>query len=513
MATPATTAADYCTLLVKSKLLPAAEVQSLYRKWKEEKPGDDSRVDSFRRFIVDRSAVTEYQAHLVQRGRAEGFFLGEYKILDRVGKGRMGGVYKAARGTGQIVALKILPASKAKDTHTLARFHREARLLTQLRHPNVVRAFEVGDSGGVHYIAMEYLEGETLDEVLSRRGRLPAAEAARLLCQALDGLQHLHDQRMVHRDVKPANLMLTPAAEAGKPDTWQATLKILDVGLGREMFDDTMPEGQVETQLTQEGAVVGTPDYLAPEQAKDARTADIRADIYSMGCVLYHCLTGRPPFTESSIMAQMVKHATETPQPLATFTTDLPPGLQNVMNHLLAKSPEGRYHTPAEAAAALRPFVGTKPTSGARPVPTSQSWLTSESQLGQTQVIPGTGARPALGATAMPARPVPGPALKSGAVPQPARPAAPVPAPPVPSVVYLPPPPVDEVEVELVEITEPPPEPAAAPAVPTQRPVWPPDRRDWLMLATGATSVLSAVGLGYAMARVLRRKEPDEEKK
>ena len=167
MATPVTTAADYCSLLVKSRLLPAEEVDSLYRKWKEDRPGSDTRVDSFRRFLVAKRALTEYQAALIQRGRPDGFFLSGYKILDQIGKGQMGGVYKAVHNFGQLVALKILPASRAKNSHVLGRFQREARLLTQFDHPNVVRADQVGEGGGVHYIVMEFLEGDTLDEVLT----------------------------------------------------------------------------------------------------------------------------------------------------------------------------------------------------------------------------------------------------------------------------------------------------------------------------------------------------------
>src|SRR5262245_21395577 len=331
MATQTTSVREYCTLLKKSKLLPADEVERLHGRWRDETRGEDEQVDQFRKYLVHRRALTEYQAALIQRGRAENFFLGGYKILDRIGKGQMGGVYKAVHGLGQIVALKILPASRAKDQHVLGRFQREARLLTQLDHPNVVRAFQVGEANGVHDIVMEFLEGETLGEVLARRKRLPWAEAVRVVHQALDGLQHLHDRRTVHRDLKPTNLMLTPAA--GKPDTtWGATVKIVDIGLGREIFDERTPEGQVDTQLTEEGAVLGTPDYLAPEQAKAASSADIRADIYSLGCVLYHALTGRPPFVEPNIMALMVKHATEEPLPVAAFVPDLPPGLQAVLD-------------------------------------------------------------------------------------------------------------------------------------------------------------------------------------
>jgi serine/threonine protein kinase len=552
MVTPAANVPEYCSLIIKSKLLTSDEVEALYKLWKEERPGGDERVDSFRRFLIAKRALTEYQAALVQRGRAEGFFLNGYKILDQIGKGQMGGVYKAVHRFGQIVALKILPASKAKNSHILGRFQREARLLTQLDHPNVVRAFQVGESNGVHFIVMEYLEGETLNDILARRQRLPVAEAARLMTQALDGLQHLHEKRMVHRDVKPANMMLVPASEgAALETTWDATLKILDIGLGRELFDENVPEGDIETQLTQEGSVLGTPDYLAPEQAKDARAADIRSDIYSIGCVLFHCLTGQPPFPDTNIMAQMLKHATEAPAPLGLFLKDLPPGFQAVMDQFLAKRPDDRFQTPAEAAAALRPFVtGGSPAMAAKMVPAYRDWLESESQLERPQELdeakagatakpapvpvpaaalpprPGTAPAPALNALGKPGpvRPgtAPAPALKSvpplnkpAAAPRPAPPPQPAP-PPWPHVEPAATPGLHEVDVELVTVPEPLPIPALTPpppdsSLPAHRPVWPPDRRDWLMLATGAASVLAAVGLGYALAKLLRRKDPLEE--
>ncbi|MFM8271838.1 MAG: serine/threonine-protein kinase [Gemmata sp.] len=516
MATPVTNAREYCTLIVKSRLLPPEEVEAQYRQWKEERPGSDDRVDSLRRFLVARKCLTEYQALLVQRGRADGFFLGGYKILDRVGKGQMGGVYKAVHNFGQFVALKILPASRAKNPHTLGRFQREARLLTQLDHPNVVRAYQVGEFSGVHYIVMEFLEGETLADTLERCSQLPWAEAVRLVRQILDGLQHLHERSVVHRDLKPANVMLTPAPAPDKPGaTWDATAKILDVGLGRELFDESAPEAQIETQLTQEGSVLGTPDYLAPEQAKDAHSADIRADVYSVGCVLYHCLTGAPPFQETNIMAQMVRHATEEAAPLAAFAPDVPPGLQEVLNRFLAKSPEDRFQTPAEAAAALKPFDRAGPPAAAsKIVPAYKDWLESESQMelpkdsaqkpkpAAAAKAPGTGTKP--GAKPAPPKPAGAPTLTR---PAPARPApAPTPA-PVPA-------PVEEVEVELVtELVEPPTGMLPGPLPAPQRPLWQPDRRDWLMLMGGAGVLLSAVGVGFTLARALgsRRAKPPEE--
>lgn len=534
MATPVTTATDYCTLLVKSKLLPAEEVDGLYKRWKDERPGSDTRVDSFRRFLIAKRALTEYQAALVQRGRADGFFIAGYKILEQLGKGQMGGVYKAVHNFGQIVALKVLPASKAKNQHVLGRFQREARLLTQLDHANVVRAFQVGEGNGVHFIVMEYLEGETLDEVLDRRERLPAGEAARLLVQVLDGLQHLHERRTIHRDVKPANMMLCPpTGDTTGDSTWDATLKILDIGLGRELFDDETPEGAIDTQLTQEGSVLGTPDYLAPEQAKDARTADIRADVYSAGCVLYHCLAGRPPFPETNIMTQMVKHATEAPEPLAAVAPDAPKGLQAVLDKMLAKAPEARFQTPAEAAAALKPFAtGGAAAVASKVVPAYRDWLESESNMQMPAVLakPGTApapavkpapvAKPGTATVKAPAKPsgtTKPPAPKPGTAPAAAVRPAPKPA-PVPQPIQ----PAGEVDVDVELISEPgAPEPFALPpaAVPlpvtaTEPPPWPPTRRDWIRLCAGAGSVVGTMGVGFVLAKLLKggSKPPEETK-
>jgi serine/threonine protein kinase len=538
MATLAASVTEYCSLLNKSKLLAAEEVDGLRRRWTDGGGGDD-QVDAFVKLLIKERTLTPYQAVMIQRGHPEGFFLNGYKILDRIGKGQMGGVYKALHALGQTVALKILASSKAKDPHTLGRFQREARLLVQLDHPNVVRAFQLGESAGVHYIVMEFLEGETLDEVLTRRARLPAAEAVRVIRQALAGLQHLHDRRMVHRDLKPSNIMLTPAESADS--TWDATAKILDIGLGRELFDESTPEGRIDTQLTAEGAVLGTPDYLAPEQAKDARTSDVRADIYSLGCVLYHCVTGRTPFPETNIMAQMLKHATEKPTPLADLVPDVPVGLQAVLDTLLAKNPDHRYQTPAEAADALKPFLapgaGAAP-SGANLLPAYRQWLETESQLEMPKPPlpapkPGTGASAPLPAPSGrdgtketrrapdPARPgtgtVPVPATvrpAGGTATRPAvAPAAPVrtPAPPRPAPAPAPLPLGDEVDVELVTIPAPPAVVAVPLPLPAEEPeplpepgLLPSNRRDLFMLGAGGFGTLVAVVLGYLLAQAVR---------
>jgi hypothetical protein len=266
------------------------------------------------------------------------------------------------------------------------------------------------------------------------------------------------------------------------------------------------------------GGVRGTPDYWAPEQAKDARSADVRADVYSLGCVLFHCLTGRPPFPDTSLMAQMLRHATETPAPLASLAADVPPGLQAVVDRLLAKSPDERYATPGEAARALVPFLGPggSPPKPAAVVPEFKAWLETESQLELPKDLPPESVKPApvkpgtqpaaplktggtAPAPALPARPAPvKPANAATVAAKPARPAVPLPG--------------DEDEVNVELVPEPLPLPAAPPPLPEvreERGLLEFDRRDWIMLAAGAASVLGAVGLGYGLARLVRKK-PEE---
>jgi serine/threonine protein kinase len=204
---------------------------------------------------------------------------------------------------------------------------------------------------------MEYQEGETLDEVVQRRGKMLPGEAVRLTYQALQGLQHIHLQQLVHRDLKPSNLMLVNPAGALPDNTLRATVKILDIGLGRALFEDTGREQALDAGLTGEGMVLGTPDYMAPEQARDPRSTDIRADIYSLGCVLYHLLAGHPPFPDTNFINQMIRHATEQPRPLKEINPAVPDGLQQILNWMMAKDPNGRYPTPERAAQALQVFL------------------------------------------------------------------------------------------------------------------------------------------------------------
>jgi serine/threonine protein kinase len=480
-------------LLLQSNLLSREEARAMFARWQEEAKEHATNPAKFASWMVANHYLTQYQASLLARGHAEGFFLAEYKILERLGKGRMAGVYRGQHRLGQVVAIKVLPPSKAQDPKLLGRFQREAKLALRLKHPNIVRSFQVGKSGDLHYLVMEYLEGETLEEVLARHRQMPAAEAVRLIYQALQGLQHIHEQGLVHRDLKPANLMLVPAP---KPDTSQCTVKILDIGLGRQQWDENA-EPQ-DSGLTSEGALLGTPDYMAPEQARDPRTTDIRADVYSLGCVLYHLLTGQPPYPDTNIISQMIKHATEQARPLRDFDPTVPDGLQQIVNWMMAKDPARRYPTPARAAAALEMFLAAGAVAASDPdldpgMKPYLSWLETQGPSegpGSSPSVPVTPeARPASGT--VPRAVVPAERPKKDRPSGRKRPPPPIPAPTQSAAAAG-----VSFDVELV------PRPGAGHGRLGSGRL---TRRDFLMFFAGAGSVIAAYFLGRGLAALFGR--------
>jgi serine/threonine protein kinase len=359
-----TSVESLCNLLARSRLLPADDVRALRQRWLREGGRATHNLGAFADWLIANRYITEYQSRLLLKGKTERFFVSEYKLLERVGKGRMAGVYKAVHRLGQVVAVKVLPPSKARNPQTFARFQRESRLALKLKHPHVVRTLQAGEDLGLHYIVMEYLDGETLDELLARRGKLPAAEALPILLQVLYGLKYLHERDLVHRDLNPANLMLLPTLDAAGRST--LTVKILDIGLGRALFDEMGNGTGGPIELTAEGALLGEPDYVAPEQARDAHAADIRADIYSLGCVLYHMLAGRPPFPDTNRVRKVVRHATEAPRPVAEISAQAPHVVQQILDRMLAKDPAQRYATPDDAIHAIQGVLAGL-TPAARP--------------------------------------------------------------------------------------------------------------------------------------------------
>jgi serine/threonine-protein kinase len=283
-----------------------------------------------------------------------------YKILSELGSGGMGVVYKAEdQIMGRTVALKVMTPELTAKANAVERFRKEVRAAAKLIHPNIVTAFDAGEAGGRHFLVMEFVEGVSLDRYVVRKGPLPVHLAALFAGQAALGLQHAHERGMVHRDIKPQNLMITRKRH----------LKVMDFGLARFAStdeDEPTPSGRlpfgaakpVVDAATNPNLLLGTPDYLSPEQARNSHDVDTRSDIYSLGCTLYFLLTGRPPFVKAeSLIDKLLAHTEEPPPPVREVRPDVPPGLADVLAKMMAKKPADRYATPAQVAAALEPFA------------------------------------------------------------------------------------------------------------------------------------------------------------
>jgi serine/threonine protein kinase len=279
-----------------------------------------------------------------------------YELLEEVGRGGMGVVYKARHiETGRIVALKIIRKERLSHSESVQRFRRESQAAARLSHPNIVLVYESDQAGDLHYLAMEFVEGETLQRFVEQRGPAPVARACEWIRQAALGLQHAHEQMLVHRDIKPSNLMLAlpPSTAGAEGDPWQgAVIKVLDMGVAR-LYQAGGSLEESLTTLTQDGAVVGTPDYIAPEQLEDAHQADIRADLYSLGCTFYYLLTSRVPFPGGTLVQKMDKQRWETPPSVDQIRRDVPAAVAAVVRKLMAKRPADRFQTPAELVTAL----------------------------------------------------------------------------------------------------------------------------------------------------------------
>jgi len=306
------------------------------------------------KFLIDSKLITAWQNDKLVEGKHKGFFLGKYKLLGHIGTGGMSTVYLAEHTLmRRRVAIKVLPQARVEDSSYLGRFYVESQATAALDHPNIVRAFDVDNEGKIHYMVMEYVEGQDLQRVVETGGPLSYVDAAEYIRQAADGLAHAHERKMIHRDIKPANLLLDKGG----------TIKVLDMGLARITTD--------KHSLTVEHKenVLGTTDYLAPEQALDSHGVDSRADIYSLGCTLYYLLTGHAPFPEGTLAQRLMKHQTAEPRPIVEDRADVPQDLVEICRKMMGKKPEDRYQTGGEVREALANWLqnhGAPSEGGAR---------------------------------------------------------------------------------------------------------------------------------------------------
>ncbi|MGE3818819.1 MAG: serine/threonine-protein kinase [Isosphaeraceae bacterium] len=323
---------DFLTDLKKSRLVAWSDVEVALESVGPEE--NDEGALRLARALVERGSLTRYQARKILSGATKGFFLGGYRILCPLGEGGMGKVYLARReGGGDEVAIKVLPPRKAaEEAQSLERFKREMDLSRRVVHPNLARTLDVGEEDGVHFMIMEYIRGESLFELVrgERGAPLRLTDAARLFVKVLDGLEAAHDAGIVHRDLKPSNVMVTPEGD----------VRVLDLGLARAAGE--------EAPLTRPNIVVGTLDYVSPEQLVNASSADARSDLYSLGCTLYFTLAGRPPFDGGDLVNKIFKQRMDDPEPLERVAKGVPAEFAAIVRKLMAKKPDDRYQSAAE---------------------------------------------------------------------------------------------------------------------------------------------------------------------
>jgi serine/threonine protein kinase len=344
---PGVTSDTFFTALVKSNLLSPTQLAAAQAE--ATAMGANADAKTVARGLIKKGLITRWQAEQLLAG-VTNLFLGRYKLLERIGKGGMGTVYRAEHTVmGRTVALKVMSQALLNDAGAVARFQREVQAAASLQHPNVVTAYDADCVGKTHFLVMEYVEGHDLKERLQQQGRLSVGWVCECIRQAALGLQHAHEHGMVHRDIKPANLLVTSERPGGPP-----LVKILDMGLARFVSDVVVDGG-----LTKSGQVMGTPDYIAPEQAEDTKHADIRADIFSLGCSLFHLLTGQTPYKGDTLMSKLMARMQDTVPPASSLRSDVPQALDAVIAKMLQKKPADRQQTPAEVATALAPFTAT----------------------------------------------------------------------------------------------------------------------------------------------------------
>ena len=328
------------TLVEEDRL--AASLDALRAEHGGQLPDDAEMVANH---LVAQELITSWHVEKLLDRKYKGFFLGRYKLLRHIGSGGMSSVYLAEHTLmHRLRAVKVLPKGRVNDSSYLARFIREAQATAALNHPNIVRAYDVDNDGDTYYLVMEFIEGRDLQNVVKQDGPMPLEMACNYVAQAAEGLSYAHSNNLIHRDVKPANLLVDS----------KGVVKILDLGLA--LFSD---DEKASLTVAHNENVLGTADYLSPEQAVNSHKIDMRADIYSLGCTLYYFLTGHPPFSDGTLAQRIAKHQTAMPDDIRKSRPDCPRDLVDICEKMMQKRPERRYANMRQVADALENWLVT----------------------------------------------------------------------------------------------------------------------------------------------------------
>ena len=342
-------ASEFLRLAEESGVVDKPELEKALKRLTDQ-GADVSNASTLANSLVSNETLTRWQAGKLLEGRHQGFTLGKYRLLSLLGKGSMGTVYLAEHTMmRRRVALKVLPFDHEQQPAYLDRFIREARAVASLDHANIVRAYDVGkeDEGkrDVYYLAMEYIIGQDLQKYVKENGALNFVRAANLMRQAARGLSHAHDRGLTHRDVKPGNLLLDS----------NDVIKILDLGLA--VFHTADQDEEASLTVSNNDHLLGTADYISPEQARNSHDVDHRTDIYSLGCTFYFVLTGHPPFRQGTVAQRLLAHQTQTPPPVTERRPDFPTDLGVILNRMLAKSADDRFQSCHDVAGELKNWL------------------------------------------------------------------------------------------------------------------------------------------------------------
>jgi len=363
------TANEFYFALCDSRLLSTEQVESLNAV----RPHESVDGASWIAGLVGRGFLTDFQAEQLLAGQTDSLILGQYRLLGRLGVGGMGHVYKAEHVVmKRVVALKVIAAHLVTDASAVARFHHEVELAARLSHPNIITAHDAAEANGLHFLVMEYVEGIDLAGLLKENGPLPLVEACEYIRQAALGLQHAHAHGLVHCDIKPANLLLRRGMTSAPGVFAEPLVKILDFGLAR-LAGSPSKSVAILSGCGDSPDFAGTPDYTAPEQAWDCLAADIRSDLYGLGCTLYHLLTGQPPFPGGTWSEKVFHHHFDPAPPVTGLRPEVPQAIACVVHRLLAKSPGERYQEPIEVAEALYAWLSEQGFQGEPPLATAYS--------------------------------------------------------------------------------------------------------------------------------------------